>query len=179
MMRKGDPPLSRQIPSNPAIWLISAGVGVLVFALAISLQWLIYDDWMHRGGLRIVGSALAAAIACIVAQRWQVANRLRKLEMLRRFETIKWMNDRIRNALQAIACVTYAADPTATDSVRGAVDVIEDVLNEVLQGAQPSHSAGPSSRATRAEESAATVNRAMADLAGNIAEPQVHHRDNV
>ena len=45
------------------------------------------------------------------------------------------MNDRIRNSLQAIECVTYAADPQATESVRAAVDTIESVLQEVLAGA--------------------------------------------
>lgn len=138
MMRKVEPPLPRQIVSDPAIWFSSIAAGIAVFALAIFLQWLIYDDWMHRGGLRIVGSAVAAVLACIVAHRWQIAIRIRKVEMLHRFETIKWMNDRIRNALQAIECVTYAADPTATESVKGAVDVIEGVLNEVLIGAHPS-----------------------------------------
>jgi hypothetical protein len=138
MMRKADSPLSRQITSVLAIWFSSIAAGIAVFALAIFLQWLIYDDWMHRSGpLRIVGSALAAALTCFVAQRWQVAIRQRKIEMLHRFETIKWMNDRIRNALQAIECVTYAADPTATDNVRGAVDVIEGILHEVLIDAHP------------------------------------------
>jgi len=138
MMRKAEPPLPRQIVSDLAIWFSAIAAGIAVFALAIFLQWLIYDDWMHRGGLRIVGSALAAVLACIVAHRWQIAIRVRKIEMLHRFETIKWMNDRIRNALQAIECVTYAADPTATESVKGAVDVIEGVLSEVLIGAHPS-----------------------------------------
>jgi hypothetical protein len=138
MMRKAEPPLARQITSDLAIWISSIAAGIAVFALAIFLQWLIYDDWMHRGGLRIVGSALAAVLTGIVAQRWQVAIRIRKVEMLHRFETIKWMTDRIRNALQAIECVTYAADPTATDSVRGAVDVIEEILNGVLIDAHPS-----------------------------------------
>ena len=59
MMRKAEPPLPRQIVSDPAIWFSSIAAGIAVFALAIFLQWLIYDDWMHRGGLRIVGSALA------------------------------------------------------------------------------------------------------------------------
>jgi hypothetical protein len=138
MKRKAEPPLSRQITSVVAIWFSSIAAGIVAFALAIFLQWLIYDDWMHRSGpLRIVGSALTAIITIVVAQRWQTAIRLRKIEMLHRFETIKWMNDRIRNALQAIECVTYAADPTATDSVKGAVDVIEGVLNEVLFDAHP------------------------------------------
>lgn len=139
MKRKAERPLSGQIYSDVAIWFSSIAAGAAVFVLAIFLQWLVYDDWMHRSGpLRIVGSALAAVLTCIVVQRWQVAVRTRTIEMLRRFETIKWMNDRIRNALQAIACLTYAADPTSTDSVRDAVDVIEDVLHEVLIDAHPS-----------------------------------------
>ncbi len=139
MQRRTSLPLSRQITSDITIWLCSFTAGLAVFALAIFLQWLIYNDWMHRGGpLRIVGSALAAVLTFIVALRWQSAIRERKIEMLRRFETIKWMNDRIRNALQAIECVTYAADPKATDSVRSAVDAIEDILHEVLIDAHPS-----------------------------------------
>jgi hypothetical protein len=138
MKRKTDPPLSRQITSDLTIWLCSVSAGVAVFSLAIFLQWLIYDDWMHRNGpLRVVGSAVAALLTFVAAFRWQSAIRDRKIEMLRRFETIKWMNDRIRNALQAIACVTYAADPSATESVRSAVDVIEGVLKEVLVDAHP------------------------------------------
>jgi hypothetical protein len=139
MKRKAVPPLSRQITSDVAIWLASVAAGLAVFALAIFLQWLIYDDWMHRSGpLRIVGSALAGILTCFAIHRWQVSVRLRRIEMLRRFETIKWMNDRIRNALQAIACLTYAHDPGATESVRSSVDAIEDVLNEVLIEAHPS-----------------------------------------
>jgi hypothetical protein len=51
---------------------------------------------------------------------------------LRRFEKIKWMNDRIRNSLQAIECVVYATKLHVTDPVRDAVDAIESVLQEVL-----------------------------------------------
>jgi hypothetical protein len=138
MKRKTLPPLSRQITSRIVIWLSSLTAGIAVFCFAIFLQWLIYDDWMHRNGpLRIVGSALAGILSFVAAIRWQSAIRERKVEMLRRFETIKWMNDRIRNSLQAIECVTYAADPGATDSVRSAVDAIEDVLREVLADAHP------------------------------------------
>lgn len=150
MKRKVSPPLSRQITSDITIGLCSFAAGVTVFALAIFLQWLIYDDWMHRSGpLRIVGSALAAVLTFVVALRWQFAIRDRKIEMLRRFETIKWMNDRIRNALQAIECVTYAADPKATDSVRSAVDAIEDVLHDVLIDSHPSSAPALLKRALR------------------------------
>src|SRR5580704_6301436 len=138
MKPKADPPLSRQIASNIRIWLLSMLCGLMVFAIAVFMQWLIYDDWLHdKGPLRIVGSLLAAGLAFAVAVRWQFAVRWRKVEMLHRFESIKWMNDRIRNSLQAIECITYAADPQATESVRNAVDAIEAVLHEVLAESRP------------------------------------------
>ena len=131
-------PLSRQIASDVKIWLLSVLCAVTVFGAAIFMQWLIYDDWLHdKGPLRIVGSLLAGGLTFAVAVRWQFAIRWRKVEMLRRFESIKWMNDRIRNSLQAIECVTYAADPQATESVRSAVDTIEEVLHEVLAESHP------------------------------------------
>ena len=49
------------------------------------------------------------------------------------------MNDRIRNALQAIECLTYVAQPEATDSVRQSVNVIDSVLREVLADSGQSH----------------------------------------
>jgi len=131
-------PLSRQIVSEVSIWLLSAICGIAVFGIAIFIQWLIYDDWMHdKGPMRVVGSTLAGGLAFAVAVRWQFAVRWRRVEILRRFESIKWMNDRIRNSLQAIECVTYAASPHATDSVREAVDAIENVLQEVLAESHP------------------------------------------
>lgn len=131
---------------------MSVVCAVAVFGAAIFMQWLIYDDWLHdQGPLRIVGSLLAGGLTFAAAVRWQFAIRWRKVEMLRRFESIKWMNDRIRNSLQAIECVTYAADPQATESVRSAVDAIEEVLNEVLTESHPAPAAGLTK--TRAEAS--------------------------
>jgi len=138
MPSKPATPLSRQIMSDPAIWLFSVLAGLSVFALAIFIQWLIYNDWLHdHGPVRVVGSTLAAALTIAGVWRWQLVVRQRKLEMLRRFETIKWMTDRIRNSLQAIECVTYAASREATEPVRIAVDVIEGVLDEVLAEHHP------------------------------------------
>jgi hypothetical protein len=129
-------PLTSHISSRFTIGLVSVFAGLIVFGLAIFIQWLIYDDWLHDSGpLRIVGSVLAGALMSAAAFRWQITLRDRRLELLHRFETIRWMNDRIRNSLQAIECVTYAADPLATESVRAAVDTIESVLQEVLAGA--------------------------------------------
>lgn len=133
MHREVETPLPKQIASDVAIWLVSTLSGLSVFAFAIFIQWLIYDDWLHdRGPLRIVGSFLAGLLMFLSVWRWQLIVRQRQLEMLHRFETIKWMNDRIRNSLQAIECLTYAASPEATEPVRNAVNGIESVLNEVL-----------------------------------------------
>ena len=130
--------LSRQRASKPKIWLISLIAGCAVFAIALLLQWLVYDDWMHwKGPLRIVGSTLAGVLTFLLSSHWQNVRRKQRIEMLRRFKTIAWMNDRIRNALQAIQCVDYAANSHMTDSVRNAVGIIDDVLSEVLSETHP------------------------------------------
>ena len=116
--------------------------GAGVFFIAICLQWLVYDDWLHKSGpLRIVGSAVAFFLTFVFVFRWQLAARKRKIETLHRFETIRWMNDRIRNSLQAIECLVYASNPHVTDPVKEAVDTIEKVLDEVLSNAHPEASA--------------------------------------
>jgi hypothetical protein len=116
--------------------------GAGVFFIAICLQWLVYDDWLHKSGpLRIVGSAVAFFLTFVFVFRWQLAARKRKIETLHRFETIRWMNDRIRNSLQAIECLVYASNPHVTDPVKEAVDTIEKVLDEVLSTAHPEASA--------------------------------------
>lgn len=116
-----------------SICISSVVSGFLVLSVAVVLQWFIYDDWMHKNGpLRLVGSALASALTFAYVYHWQLGLRERKAEMLRRFERIKWMNDRIRNSLQAIEFVVFATNPHVTDSVRDAVDTIESVLQEVL-----------------------------------------------
>lgn len=140
---KAEPPLSSQIPSVIALWFVAVVCGLAVFFITVCLQWLIYDDWLHKSGpLRLVGSAFAFFITFVFAYRWQLIARRRKIETLRRFETIRWMNDRIRNSLQAIECVVYATNPHVTEPVKDAVDRIESVLHEVLAetgpNAQPS-----------------------------------------
>jgi hypothetical protein len=100
---------------------------------AVLLQWFIYDDWMHKvGPLRLVGSAFASALTFAYVYHWQLGLRERKVEMLRRFERIRSMNDRIRNSLQTIELVVYATNPHVTNPVKDAVDTIESVLREVL-----------------------------------------------
>lgn len=126
-------PLARRIPSDASIVVLSVLAGLAVFLLAVLLQWLIYDDWLHNSGpLRLVGSALSFALTSFFVYRWQQAKRAEKIALLKRFETIRWMNDRIRNSLQAIECVVFATNPHVTDPVREAVDSIESVLHEML-----------------------------------------------
>ena len=138
MRSKAEPVPSLQIPSVISVWFFAIACGMGVSFADLALQWLVYDDWMHRGGpLRLVGSAIAFMLTFAFAYRWQLAARKRRLETLRRFETIRWMNDRIRNSLQAIECVVYVTNPHVTDPVKDAVDTIERVLEEVLSNTHP------------------------------------------
>lgn len=140
LMKKTQP--ARPIWSRAKIVLVSAGAAVGVLAGSLLAQWLIYDDWLHRTGpLRIVGTCIATALTFLFALRWQLAIRERQLGMVRRMEMILRMNDRIRNALQAIECLTYVAQPEATDSVRQSVNVIDSVLREVLADSGQTHGA--------------------------------------
>lgn len=126
-----------EIGSSLAIWLVSLASGGCALGLAISLQWLVYNDWMHdHAPLRWVGSLMVSTLTIIVVMRWQLALRRRRTEMLRRFESIRWMNDRIRNALQTIELLAFA-NSQAADAVSTAVDAIEDVLREALAETYP------------------------------------------
>lgn len=131
---------SRQITSTARMMVFSIVASFFVLVSTLVLQWLVYDDWLHRTGpLHLVGSATAAMLTFLFIYRWQSGIREQHLEMLRRFQTIAEMNDRIRNALQIIACTTYASNPDATEHVRQAVTVIdhalEGVVADVRQGA--------------------------------------------
>jgi hypothetical protein len=142
MNSKPESCLASQIPSVARICFASIASGVVIFLVAIALQWFVYDDWLHRNGpLRLIGSALASALTFGFAYQWQLGQREKKIENLRRFERIKWMNDRIRNSLQAIECVVYANHRHVTDPVRDAVDTIEGVLHEVFVEADVGSSA--------------------------------------
>jgi hypothetical protein len=140
---------TRPIWSQAKIVLVSAGAAVAVLAASLLVQWLIYDDWLHRTGpLRIVGTCIATAVTFVFVLRWQWAIRERQLEMVRRMEMILQMNDRIRNALQAIECLTSVAQPEATESVRHSVNVIDRVLREVLAESGHPHEVGQDTSAT-------------------------------
>lgn len=131
---------ARPIASRGKILLISLAAAVSVLAGSLLAQWLIYDDWLHRTGpLRIVGTCIATMVTFVFCMRWQTSIRERQLEMVRRMEMILRMNDRIRNALQAIECLTYVAQPEATESVSQSVNVIDSVLREVLTESGQTH----------------------------------------
>jgi hypothetical protein len=126
-------PHRSRITSHWQILLVSLGASFFVLGVALLIQWLIYDDWLRRTGpLRIVGTSIAAVLTLIFMLRWQYSVRKQQQEMVHRFELISCMNDRIRNALQAIACVTYVSQPEATETVKKEVDAIDGVLREVL-----------------------------------------------
>lgn len=129
--RKPRPEVSPQ--SNVKIIFFAAACSFGVLVASLMIQWLVYDDWLHKTGpLRIIGSSIATLLAFGFVVRWQLAVRERDREMLARFEQIAQMNDRIRNALQAIELVTYAAQSAATEPVQDAVQSIDNVLTEVL-----------------------------------------------
>jgi hypothetical protein len=126
-------PFSRRIASTVSIWFIALASGLCVLGFAAFSQWLIYADWMHvRAPLQMFGVLLTAALTSIVVLRWQIAVRRRRLEMIRQLETIEWMNDRIRNALQSIDLIAFAHSEAA-EQVRTAVDAISIILKEVLE----------------------------------------------
>jgi hypothetical protein len=111
-------------------------------AIVLLSQWLVYDDWLHRSGpLRIIGTVVSGLLSFLFVYRWQSLQRQRQIETVERFERIAFMNDRIRNSLQAIECVTFVAQPQATEAVQDAVNAIDRVLGEVLEEMHPSGSA--------------------------------------
>lgn len=123
-------------PSALRMFLFSLAASGCVLGASLAIQWLVYDDWLHQTGpLHFVGTSIAAVLTFVFVLRWEYAVRQHEREMVRRLEKILQMNDRIRNALQAIECVTYLSEPQATEAVRQAVDVIDAVLREVLEDA--------------------------------------------
>lgn len=122
--------------STLKMFLFSLAASCCVLTASLLIQWLVYDDWLHQTGpLRIVGTSMATVVTFIFVFRWQYVVRERQLEMVSRLKKILHMNDRIRNALQAIECVTYLSQPEATEAVRQSVEVIDRVLREVLHDA--------------------------------------------
>jgi hypothetical protein len=134
MSDKAGPLPSKRIATSRFIWLSSAVAGLCVFALALVLQWVIYDDWLHdRGPLRIIGSLIAGVLTFGFTYAWGDAARRHRLHQLQLSEQLMAAEDRVRNSLQTIECVTYARAPETTDPVRDAVDEIERTLEETFR----------------------------------------------
>ncbi len=134
-----------KVSSTPRIWLVALAVGLLVFILALVMQWIIYDRIMHQDGVRIVGSAIAAVIATLLVQSLETSARNQRLRELRRLEVIALLNHHIRNSLQAI--VASSGTSNSTDTIRVSVERIEWALGEVLPDLDPkTHKAASSSR---------------------------------
>ena len=123
-----------RVVSFAKILVFSLFVSTGVLGSSLLVQWLVYDDWLHRTGpLRIVGASITTVITFAFVFRWQYLARLRRQEMMRRFEAISGMSDRIRNALQIIACISFVREPELTQEVRQALDVIDKELRGVLR----------------------------------------------
>jgi hypothetical protein len=104
-----------------------------VLVVGLILQRLVYADWLHQSGpVHLVGMTIAAILTFIFVFHWQAGLRERQFETLRRFRVIAEMNDRIRNALQAIECLAYVSDHDATEGIREAVGAIDNALQDVL-----------------------------------------------
>lgn len=117
------------------VYALAASFSVLLVAML--LQWLIYDDWLHETGpLRIIGSALSAIATFIFLLRWFHLERERNLDAQRRFTLIAQANDRIRNKLQALANINYVSNDGLATSMREAVDAIDAALNGIVEDAR-------------------------------------------
>jgi hypothetical protein len=134
------------------IVMFSALAASFVFLTAVVLQWAIYDDWLHHTGpVRLVGTSIAAVLTFAFVCKWLLYERARHAEMLKRFQVIAQMNDKIRNAVQLIACTDYVYHPDATDNVRKAVDVIDQELRGVVETIASESNARPQIEQSRAQ----------------------------
>lgn len=116
------------------ILLSSFGAAVSVFTFALLLQWAVYSNWLHdRGPLRLFGSLLAAGLGFGLCYSWQESERQRQIRALRFSSELHHVQDRVRNSLQAIVCVTYARAPETAEPVKTAVDLIENTLEEAFR----------------------------------------------
>ena len=126
------------VRSNLKIWLSTMLISIVVFAIALGIQWTIYDRYLHEAGIRVVGSAIAAAVSVVLVLVLETSARNQRLREIKRLETIALLNHHIRNALQAI--VTSSGATNSTDTIRSAVERIEWALGEVLPDIQRSTS---------------------------------------
>ena len=59
MKRRAETPLGSKFPLTGAIVFAAVVAGLAVLGAVIVLQWIIYDDWLHQAGLRLMGSVVA------------------------------------------------------------------------------------------------------------------------
>lgn len=129
---------NRHIISPVKVLAFSLLASLWVLGLSLLAQWFVYDDWLHQTGpLRIVGTSIATVVTFALVLRWQLSVRKSQQQMMRRFEAISRMNDQIRNALQAIVCVSFVHEPQFTQQVRQALDVIDQALRGLLKDVEP------------------------------------------
>jgi hypothetical protein len=127
-----------KIISTTRILVYSLLTSFSVLLVTLAIQWLVYANWLHESGpVRVVGTTTAAIISFLFVFNWLTALRDRHLETQRRFRVIAEMNDRIRNKLQAIECLTYASDLNSTSDVREAVEAIDAALRGGFSVADP------------------------------------------
>jgi len=113
-------------------------VSFSVLLVAALLQWFVYNNLLHETGqVRVVGTTIAAIITFAFVLHWQLNLRRCHAEALRRLKVIAEMNNKIRNALQAIECLLYATNPEVTQPVRDAVETIDAALRGVLAESKP------------------------------------------
>lgn len=127
-----------KLRSKLRIWLSALFISVVVFAIALGIQWTIYDRYLHEAGIRVVGSAIAAGVSVVLVVSLGILERNQRLREIRRLETIALLNHHIRNALQAI--ISSSGATNSTETIRASVERIEWALGEVLPHIQPPNS---------------------------------------
>ncbi len=126
-------PFDKEVVLTIRILGYSLLISLVVFTVALALQWVIYDDWLHgTGPLRLVGTILASGIAFGFTLHWCLQMRKRALEASRRFQVIAEMNDKIRNALQKIECLSYAGANESTEGIHEAIEIIDVALRGMI-----------------------------------------------
>ncbi len=123
-----------KLRSRFRIWLSALFISIIVFAIALGIQWVIYDRYLHEAGIRVVGSAIAAGVSVVLVVSLGILERNQRLREIRRLETIALLNHHIRNGLQAI--ISSSGATNSTDTIRASVERIEWALGEVLPDIQ-------------------------------------------
>jgi hypothetical protein len=124
-----------RIRSRLEIWLRASVAGIVVFTMAIVLQWLVYNFWLQHEGLRYAGPIAGAIITMLLVQRIEANVRLQRIGEARRLEVIALMNHHIRNSLQAFVNIAGASD--FAEHIMASVTRIESVLSDVATKLHP------------------------------------------